>query len=167
MNSVNKYAVLFITILASVGVFVTIFAAFEIYRFFNPYLDREVAGAVALSPQWLEIVPKEPLRPTRKAQYIVLNISEHLTTPNPALEPTLQDGSTVTFEVQLIDQNGNTHVLTEPAGDGRTEVWRGMSIDESSRLPDDIVFRTVRLRSNKTIRCSSIVWRTYDPRDFK
>jgi hypothetical protein len=167
MTPLNKYMVPLIAILACAGLLGTILVGREIYRTFNPYLDREVAGPVTLSSQWLEIVPKEPLRRERKNQYIVLQIAEHLTTANPALEPTLEDGSIVTFEVELIDQNGNPHVLSVPAGDGRTEVWRGMEIEESRRLADNIAFRTVRLRSNKPIRCSSILWRVYDPRDLK
>jgi len=167
MNHARKYVLLVIPILVIGGVLASIFGAFQVYRFFNPYLDRKVAGPVTLSPQWLEIEPKEPLRIERKDQYIVFEIAEPLTTPNPSLEPTSDDGSIVTFEVQLVDQNGNRYDLTEPAGDGRAEVWRGMGMDKHRSLPARVVFRTVRVRSNKTLKCSSILWRAYDPSDFK
>ena len=37
----------------------------EIYRLFNPYLDQEIAGPTTISSEWLEIVPKQPVRAER------------------------------------------------------------------------------------------------------
>jgi len=163
----RTYSIALVMLLVMGGLAITLYLGFQIYRSLNPYLDYKVAGPVTISTAWVEIKPQEPLRPDRKVQYVIINIAEPMISGNPALEPTKEDGTKVRLEVQLVDQNGYTYNLNEPAGDGKAEIARGLGIDGSARLPKGTVFPVVRLRANTTVQCSSIIWQAYDPRDFK
>ena len=78
----------------------------EIYRLFNPYLDREIAGPTTISSEWLEIVPKQPLRVERQIQYMILDVADPFEPLYDKWSLRLRDGSVVKPEVQLIDEDG-------------------------------------------------------------
>lgn len=131
----------------------------NIYRWiFNPYLDQDIAGPVMLSSDWLEIVPKEPLRAERQIQYMILNFAEPVKADYMRLR--LPDGSLVVLEVQLVDQYGNIFNLRSSALD---ETRMGFTSENS--LPKDRVYRTVRIRSNKPINISRIYWHCWNQWD--
>lgn len=139
----------------------------RIYRWSHPYLDRKIAGPVTLSAEWTEFAPREPLKLERETQYIVFILETELEHQDPGQPPRTKDGSVIIFEAQLVDQNGKVYDLRNSAGDGFTEVWRGLGIQRVRELPKDTVFQKVRIRTNQAIKCSEVIWRSYDPRDFK
>jgi hypothetical protein len=140
----------------------------SIYRFIHPYLDREIAGQTTISHQWLEITPEQPLRPERQVQYLYI----HTAPFDPdyrAWGIRFPDGSVVTPEVQLVDQDGSLYSLKSSSFslEDRTRSNIVSGIGFKADIPKDKVYRTVRIRSDKPITVSSIVWRCYDPRDRK
>lgn len=158
-------------LLIAAGVFVFLIinglVIYFIISFFrSPYLDREIAGAVTLSDQWLEIAPEGGLKPERRIHEVVLNFSEPLEPDYKVWGVRLKDGSVVAPEVQLIDQNGTTYQLTTSSLD-RTGMSFSMRDSQTHRevLPTDRTYRAVRIRCDKPIMCSSVVWRCYNPWD--
>jgi hypothetical protein len=139
-----------------------------IYGFFRPYQDREIMGSATISSSWLEIVPKEPLRAEQVVQQVVLYVRKPVKQARDSWELILPDGSQTIPEVELVDQDGRTYYLTEPsaiASPGSDEAFqRGFG---AWQLPKDKVYRLVRLRSDKPIPVSKIVWRSYDPQNRK
>ena len=134
----------------------------DIYRWiFSPYLDQDVTGPVTLSPEWQDIVPREPLRAERQIQYVILTFAEPFE-PNYKGDRGLRlsDGSVVVPEVQLVDQYGNIFNLHSPALD-----HTGMGFTSENALPKDRTYRTVRIRSNKPIKVSRIYWHCYNSWD--
>jgi hypothetical protein len=138
---------------------------FTIYRFFNPYLDREVSGPITISNEWMEITPKEPLRAERQIQFLVLDLDKSIRAERDGWGLVLPNGSITTPEVQLIDKDGIIYGLTQPS------VWLSPSTGVTLRqfsspdLPKDKVYRAVRIRSNKPVRCDRIFWRSYNQWD--
>lgn len=141
--------------------FVNISVAGRIHRFFNPYLEREIAGSTAISPEWLEIVPKEPLRTERQVQYLVLDVAEPFEPDYANWSLRLKDGSLVQPKAQLSDEYGVIYDLTSPALDEKGIAFK------NSDLPRDRAYRTVRIRSDKPIKLSRVYWRCYNPWDLK
>ncbi len=133
----------------------------NIYRFFNPYLDRELAGPTTVSSEWLEIVPEQPLRTERQIQYLILDVADPFDPVYESWSLRLKDGSLVQPKVQLIDQSGKVYDLTSPALDEK-----GIGFGNSD-LPRDRAYSTVRIRSDKPIHLSRIYWRSYNPKDLK
>ena len=133
----------------------------QIYRFFNPYLDREIAGPTTISSEWLEIVPKEPLRTERQIQYLILDVADSFEPVYESWLLRMKDGSLVQPRVQLIDESGNSYDLTSPALDEK-----GIGF-KNADLPRDRTYPRVRIRSDKPIHLSRIYWRCYNQQDLK
>lgn len=131
----------------------------EVYRLFNPYLDREIVGPTTVSSEWLEIKPKQPLSVERQIQYLILDVADPFEPVYEQWSLRLRDGTVVKPEVQLVDENGGVYDLTSPALDNKGIGFR------NSDLPRDRVYRKVRIRSDKPIRLSRIYWRCYNQWD--
>ena len=160
MFSPNKIILLLFLILSVAG------SSCSIDRKFNPALEREVAGSVRLSSDWLEIAPKEPLKPEREIHEVIVFF------PNPYMinsqggqqSPT---GIVAIPEIQLVDQSGKVFNLAV-SSQGETAIGYSFR-DESHQevLPKDRTYRAIRLRSDKPVDVERIVWRCYNPWDYK
>jgi len=143
----------------------------KIARLFNPYNERQISGPIVITSDWTEIKPKQPLIMDRPVQEIVLALDKTIQLDPLNWKLLLSDGTSATPEVQLIDRSGNIYDLPGYSADERKgEVWLrgfGMGLVASQQLPAGTVFTTVRLRSDRSVRCSRISWRTYDPKDLK
>jgi hypothetical protein len=126
----------------------------------NPYLDSELAQNLTLTNEWVEIAPAKPLRAERQIQYLILTFAESGAPDVPKSGIRLPNGSVVTPEVQLIDQNGRTYNLHAVAFGSS-----GLSFASQTDLPKDRTFQTVRLRSNETIHVTSVHWRCWNQWD--
>jgi hypothetical protein len=129
------------------------------YRLFNPYLDREIAGPTTISSEWLEIMPEQPLRVERQIQYLTLDVADPFEPVYDNWSLRLNDGSVVRPEVQLVDEHGSVYNLTSPALDNK-----GIAFGNSD-LPSDRVYPVVRIRSDKPIKLSRIYWHCYNQWD--
>jgi hypothetical protein len=141
----------------------TVFISGGIYRWFFPYLDQEVTGPILISSEWTEIVPKKPFHVERQIQIVVLDLDKSVDLQKEGWGVVLSDGSVVTPEVELIDQEGNTYPLEVPSA------WfspsTGVKYREFSSkndLPKGKTFRAIRIRSDKPVRCNRIFWRCYN-----
>ena len=145
-------------------------ASCSLYRMFRPFLDRELSGPTVITSQWTEITPTEPLRTCREHQEVVLDISgfegQQLDLTNTGLK--LPDGSVVLFDVQMIDERMNVFTAN---GETLSGPLLGFSVhDELTRresLPKDRAYVKVRIRSNRPIHSSRILWRCYNQSDMK
>jgi hypothetical protein len=93
----------------------TIIVSGGIYRFFFPYLDQDVTGQILISSEWTEIVPKKPFHVERQIQIIVLDLDKSINLQRDGWGIVLSDGSVVTPEVELVDQEGNIYPLEVPS----------------------------------------------------
>jgi hypothetical protein len=129
----------------------------------TPFLDLEIKGEVTLSPEWLEIKPNKPLKPTREFQQVVLGLAEPYVGDFGAKGVRLPDGSVVTPQVQLVDENGNIFDLKYGGFRGRMNIY----FSNFEQLPKDRNYRTVRIRSEKPIHCNKIFWSSYYSKDLE
>ena len=138
----------------------------SVYNKIYPDLDRDISGPVTITPEWFEITPKEPLKPEREVQNVIVWFAiPYQTRHPPAL--VFQDGAAITPEVQLIDQHGNVFNLRASAAGSSGLGYRCCDGVFDKGLPKDRTYRTVRVRSDKPIQASKIVWRCYNPWDHK
>lgn len=133
MSSKKVFALCALCLLFAVGFFVSHFLTFE--------RDRELIGPVTLGPEWLEIEPKPPLKPSHTIQSIAI-VREDPFAPDP--------------EIQLVDQYGSLYYLTDRGSDYAGATFTVL------RLPRDRDYKTVRIRSATPIRCLKVVWHCYD-----
>jgi hypothetical protein len=86
-------------------VFVIVFA----YGISHTVTDQDVAGAMRISSDWIELVPNRPLKSTRWTQSLILEISPNGADNNESALPLPQ--------VELIDEYRNTYRLKSFAQD--------------------------------------------------
>jgi len=139
------------------------FVSGVIYRLFVPYLDHQLSEQITISSEWREIVPQRPFHAERQIQMIVLDLDKSIALQKDGWGLVLSDGSIVIPEVQLIDEEGKTYPLEEPSAwfSPATGV-RYREFSSKSGLPKDKVFRAIRVRSAKPVRCNRIFWRCYN-----
>ena len=136
----------------------------NVYSTFYPVSDRQIFGPVTISSEWLEIKPDPPLRVSRELQHVILDIQEPCHIDEKSFGVRVADGSVVTPEVELVDEQANTYYLTAPTifySPGTPFPRRGFS---TLQLPPDRRYRLVRIRCEKPVTCSAIIW---DCRDGK
>ena len=118
--------------------------------------EQIVANDVALSPQWVEIAPSQPLLFQKQRQWIILVLREPLIKDNSHLDRIrLSDGTLIRPEIQLVDRLGNVTSV---------EIWRAMN---PTRYDNSVVgdvrnngqgYVKVRVRCDIAVHVTQIIW---------
>jgi hypothetical protein len=138
-------------------------------------VERQISGPVLIGPEWLDIRLDKPLRVSRRTQTVLLYVSDkhesydELDAPDERRSAMrFPDGSVVRPEVQVVDEYGNVFRLNavsflgKDRTSGQLNAGLGFSTQYNlaidSDFPSDRVYPLVRVRSDKPIHVSSIVW---------
>jgi len=151
--------------LAIIAVCVVLVVAFLLYRRVGPLptlSDRDIAGSTAITSRWLEIGPVPALKPSGKQSLVILELEGDYTPDFQAQMLRFPDGTLGMPEVQLVDEQGNTFPLRFLMVHHRdrtgSDVMGGAGFG-SPDLPTDRSYSKVRIRSDKPMKCSKIIWR--------
>ena len=124
--------------------------------------DRDIAGPTAITSQWFEIGPVPALKPSGKQSLVILELEGNYTPDFQAHMLRFPDGSLGMPEVQLVDQQERVfplHFLMVHHRDRTgSNVMGGVGFGVPD-LPTDRSYGKVRVRSDKPIKCSKIIWR--------
>jgi hypothetical protein len=120
------------------------------------FLDRTIKKDTTLTPEWADITLEKPLRPERDAQAVILYLAEPYEADLELDGVRMPDGSLIKPEVQLVDTAGNTYSLKYWGLFGRKQIIFTLRDQLMGRE-----YRTVRVRSEKTISCKEIYWRCF------
>ena len=159
MRPINK------ALLAVVALFIVLVLAFLLYRRMGPLptpTDRDIAGSTAITSQWLEITPAPALKPSGKTSFVILELESQACNHLQAPMLRFPDGSLSMPEVQLVDQQGNVfplHFLMVHHRDRTGSNVMGGAGFGAPDLPTDRSYVKVRVRSDKDMKCSKIIWR--------
>ncbi|MEW6130761.1 MAG: hypothetical protein AB1757_27275 [Acidobacteriota bacterium] len=135
----------------------------------SPPLDKEIYGKVTLNNQWQEITFKEPLTPERQISELVIWLAEekNYCADFPSGKIKTSDGSLMIPEGQIIAQDGTVYEL-HSVGLSNTGVTLGGYVpNKTLSIPKDKTYTKVRLRCSQPLVCRQIVWRNYNPWDYK
>lgn len=133
----------------------------KLYRWYSPYLDQELAGTTTTGSQWLEIVPKSPLRVERQRHMIALDLDRSINAEREGSGLVLPDGSIVRPQVELVGQDGTIYELNKPSF-FLSNTGEILAYFSGSDLPSDKAYIKVRIRSDRPVRCNRIFWRNYN-----
>jgi hypothetical protein len=148
-----------------VALFIVLVAALLLFRRMGPLptvSDRDIAGVTAITPQWLEISPTPALKPQSKQSLVILELEGDYTPDFQAQMLHFPDGTLGMPEVQLVDQQGHVfplHFLMVHHRDRTGSNVMGGAGFGAPELPTDRSYGKVRVRSDKPIKCSKIIWR--------
>jgi len=152
-------------LLAIVALGIVLVVALLLYRRMGPLptlTDRDIAGPTAITSQWLEIEPAAALKPSGKQSLVILELEGDYTPEFQAQMLRFPDGSLGMPEVQLVDQQGHVfplHFLMVHHRDRTGSNVMGGAGFGAPDLPTDRSYGKVRVRSDKPIKCSKIIWR--------
>lgn len=130
------------------------------------HIEREIAGSTMITSNWLDLSPKEPLKPSNSEQSIRLEVTEAYVPDKQRVGMRFPDGSLAVPEVQLVDVNGTVYQLDKsslistnaPHEDPRNANGLGGIRFHKVGLPQNRIYRSVRIRSDRSFRCSKIMW---------
>lgn len=165
-NGRTVVTVLLILVCLGVSTVITIWIAGRIYRWYNPYLDRNIAGPTTIDSTWMEFEPEAPLKVERQIYQVALELDGSIKKEPGAWGIMLPDGSIVKMEVQLVGDDGITYDLDSPSF---FFAYTGETLVKFSRrdLPRDRTFVKVRIRTDQPINCRRIFWRNYNQWDVE
>jgi len=136
----------------------------KLYRWYDPYLDQELAGPTTTTSQWLEITPRSPLKVERQRHLVALELDKSVHTEDGGSGLVLPDGSVVRPQVELIDQDGESHELNV-ASLFLSNQGEILAYFSANNLPEEKTYIKVRIRSTRPIHCNRIFWRNYNTWD--
>ena len=125
------------------------------------FLDRDIKGDTTLTQEWMEIALEKPLKPERDVQAVMLYLEAPYLADLEMDGVIMPDGGLVKPEVQLVDLAGNTYTLEYYGLFGQKLIIFTLRHQLMGRE-----YRTVRVRSEKSIRLKKIFWRCYYTRDI-
>jgi hypothetical protein len=159
MRLINK------ALLSGGALFIVLVVAFLLYRRMGPLptpTDRDIAGPTTITSQWFEIGPTPALKPSGKTSFVILELEGNYTPDFQAQMLRFPDGSLGMPEVQLVDRQGRVfplHFLMVHHRDRTGSNMMGGAGFGSPDVPTHRSYSKVRVRSDKPIKCSKIIWR--------
>ena len=153
-------------ILALVALCLFLFVGLLLYKRMGrlPTLtDRDIAGSTAISSQCWEIKPTPPLKTSGKTSLVILELEGDYTPDFQSQMLRFPDGTLGMPEVQLVDEHGNVfplHFLMVHHRDRSGSPVMGGAGFGAPDLPTDRSYGEVRVRSDKPMKCSRVIWRS-------
>jgi hypothetical protein len=139
-----------------------LFFIFLVLDEFSMKSEQNVVYNRTLTSEWSEFTPPKPLKPTKQVQVLVLVVAEPLTKSNLDLEHVkLNDGTVVQPEIQLVDQFGNIFVA-DVSQSATPSPYNNSVFGYVSGLPQDRTYTKVRVKSDRELKVSRIVWYCWD-----
>ena len=126
------------------------------------FTDRDIAGATTITSEWLEIKPDPALKASSKMSLVILELEGDYAPDFGSQKLRYPDGTLGVPDVQLIDEQGNVfplHFLMVHHRDRSGSNAIGGAGFGASDLPGDRSYSKLRIRSDKTMKCSKIIWR--------
>lgn len=154
-----------IVIILGAACFAVLVVVFFVYPRMGPlpnFTDRDIAGATAITSEWLEIKPDPMLKVSSKTPFVILELEGDYAPDFAAQKLRYPDGTFAAPELQLIDEQGNVfplHFLMVHHRDRTGSNAMGGAGFGSSDLPRDRSYVQLRIRSEKPMKVSKIIWR--------
>jgi hypothetical protein len=125
--------------------------------------DRDIASSIAITAQWWEIKPTPPLKTSGRTSLVILELEGDYTPDFQSQKLRFPDGTLGMPEVQLVDEHGNVfplHFLMVHHRDRSGSPVMGGAGFGAPDLPADRSYSQVRVRSDKPMNCSKVIWRS-------
>jgi hypothetical protein len=133
--------------------------------------EIQISGPVTVGDGWVEFQPEQPLKAEKTFQYVYLVLEPPLKNdlyqegkePNTGKGILMPDGEVINPEIEIIDQYGNTFNLAYGGAIGLKPTY---CLSYPNELPRDRVYKTIRIRSPRQIKCKAIYWYCESSKDL-
>ena len=116
-----------------------------------------------LESEWQTLAATEPLEVTRRKQSVLLEIKPPVEADTVTWSLRLPDGSHAAPEVLLIGTDGHEYPLMQRSFLGSTRYKSMMLVCSGESFSRGTTFREVRLRSNRPVTITRVVWACSNP----
>jgi len=150
--------------LGAVCLVVVVVVVFFVYPRMGPlpnFSDRNITGATVITSEWLEITTPM-LKVVGKTPLVILELEGDYVPDFGARKLRYPDGTFSAPEVQLVDEQGNVfplYLLMAHHRDRTGSNAMGGAGFGSLDLPRDRSYVKLRIRSEKPMKVSKIIWR--------
>jgi len=152
-------------ILISLGAVCLVVVGVFLYRRMGPlpnWSDRDIASETTITSEWLEIKADPALKVSGKTPLVILKLEGDYAPDFGAQKLRYLDGRDASPDVLLIDDEGNAfplHLLMAQHRDRSGSNALGGAGFGALDLPRDRSYGKLRIRSDKPMKCSKIIWR--------
>jgi hypothetical protein len=122
----------------------------------------KLSGSQTISDQWIDLRPRQPVKPDKDLQYVVLDL-EPPYKDSPGLKKDLgilmPDGEVINPDIEVIDQYDKTYQLVYAGSTGAfPNPDTKYALPNGDEFPRDRLYKTVRIRSPRPIKVRAIYW---------
>ncbi|HZS46800.1 MAG TPA: hypothetical protein VFC63_17135 [Blastocatellia bacterium] len=119
----------------------------------------ELATNLAVSSEWIEIIPQKPLTAEKDRNDIILSIEGYLHNIHEPFHPIkMPDGTVVNPEIQIVDQDGIVYPLKFSLRIGSSLGFGGVPSAKWDKSVRNRVYVKVRIRCDEPITLSKVFW---------
>ncbi len=134
--------------------------------------EIKLSGPVILDDHWIELHPASPLKADKDLQMVLIKLEAPFkddeykegSGPNKGKGILMPDQAVINPEIQVIDQYGNTYSLVYAGARGGMAAY---DLPYPNEWPRDREYKTVRIRSPRSIKCKAIYWFCESTKDWK
>src|SRR5258708_1485009 len=121
----------------------------------------KLSGSQTISVQWIELQPRQPQKPEKDVQYIVLaleppfrdDIRREGNGPDKGLGILMPDGEVINPEIEIADQDGKADRLVYAGSTGAfLNQDTKYALPNGEEFPRDRVYKSLRVRSPRAIK---------------
>lgn len=129
----------------------------------NSYKRVPIRDSATINPEWQELLLNGRLRWSEPEEEIMFHVDWPRKLDEEHLNPVMPDGTRCTIEVLVGDMDGQRYRMDVHGGTPGNNIFYAMNTPLG--FPDEI--KSVKMRSNCTLKISRIEWVGYDPRKVK
>jgi len=126
----------------------------------NPYKRVPIKDSATITPEWQELLSKQKLRWSEPGEEIMFHVDWPQKLDEEHLNPVMPDGTRCTIEVLVGDMDGQRYGMDVHGGTPGNNIFYAMNTPLG--FQDEI--KSVKMRTNCTLRISRVEWVGYDPR---
>lgn len=151
---------LFLTSVLGLGFYV-----WFIYSVKAMHKKQTVAENIQVTSDWLEVSLEKPLKTTKQVQKVMLSIEGYKSDyrNNDFGNIKLADGTSINPEIQVVDESDKIYELRDGTRTGNdVGFYPNKEIHGTHSFPNDVTYKTIKIRSDKPFLCKRIYWYDYD-----
>jgi hypothetical protein len=138
----------------------------------NSY-EVKISGPITISEQWIELEPKSPLKVDQDLQMVVLELEapfkydfyEEGRGANKGQGILMPDGEVINPEIEIVDSSGQKFSLVYSGA--RQTFSPVYDLPYPNKWPPHAEYKSIRIRSDRPIKCKAIYWLCESSKDWK
>ena len=135
--------------------------------------EVKLSGPITIAEQWVELEPKAPLKVDQDLQMVVLELEAPFKYDfykegrgaNKGQGILMPDGEVINPEIEIVDSSGKKFSLVYSGA--RQTFSPVYDLPYPNKWPPHAEYKSIRIRSDRPIKCKAIYWLSESSQDWK